>query len=91
MPAVRVNVRAQPGASRTEVVGWQGDTLRVRVQAPALEGRANAAVIELLAKALGVPRRCLRLERGETSREKVIAVDDLDEAEIRRRLERPAP
>ena len=91
MPTVRLIVRAQPGASRSEVVGWQGETLRVRVQAPPLEGRANAAVIELLAKALGVPRRCVRLERGETSREKVIAVDDLDEAEIRRRLERPVP
>jgi uncharacterized protein len=90
MPPVRLRVRAQPGASRSEVVGWQGDTLRVRVQAPPLEGRANAAVIELLAKALGVPRRSVRLERGETSREKVIAVDDLDEAEIRRRLGWPS-
>ena len=89
MPPVRLKVRAQPGASRSEVIGWQGDTLRVRVQAPPLEGRANAAVIELLAKALGVPRRCVRLERGETGREKLIAVDDLDEAEIRRRLGRP--
>ncbi len=89
MPTVRLVVRAQPGASRTEVVGWQGDTLRVRVQAPPLEGRANAAVIELLAKALSLPRRCLRLERGETSREKVIAIDDLDEVEVWRRLGRP--
>ena len=90
MPTTRLKVRAQPGASRSEVVGWQGECLRVRVQAPPLEGRANAAVIELLAKALGLPRRCLRLERGEASRDKVIAVDDLDEAETRRRLERPA-
>ncbi len=88
MPTVRLTVRAQPGASRSEVVGWQGGTLRVRVQAPPLEGRANAAVVELLAKALGVPRRSVRIERGETSREKVIAVDDLDEAEIHRRLDR---
>ena len=89
MPTARLNVRVQPGASRSEVVGWQGDTLRVRVQAPPLEGRANAAVIELLSSALDVPRRRLRLERGEASREKLIAVDGLDEAEIRRRLERP--
>ena len=91
MPTARLNVRVQPGASRSEVVGWQGDTLRVRVQAPPLEGRANAAVIELLSSALDVPRRRLRLERGEASREKVIAVDGLDEVEMRRRLERPPP
>lgn len=89
MPIVRLRVRVQPGASRSEVIGWQGQCLRVRVQAPPLEGRANAAVIDLLAKALDVPRRRLRLERGEATREKVIAVEGLEEADIRQRLERP--
>ena len=88
MPAdgARLSLRVQPGAKRSEVVGWQGEVLRVRVQAPPLEGRANAAVVELLARALGIPRGRVTLERGEASRDKVIAVEGLDAAEVRRRL-----
>lgn len=86
MPSARLKVRVQPGAKRSEVVGWQGDTLRVRVQAPPLEGRANAALIDLLARALGVPRSHVWLERGETSREKVLGVEGLDAEEVRARL-----
>ena len=86
MPSARLKVRVQPGAKRSEVVGWQGNTLRVRVQAPPLEGRANAALIDLLARAFGVPRSHVWLERGETSREKVLGVEGLDAEEIRARL-----
>jgi len=90
MPTARVNVRVQPGARRSEVVGWRGDTLRLRVQAPALEGRANAAVVELLANVLDVSRSRVWIERGETSHEKVLGVEGLDEVEVRRRLGWPA-
>ncbi len=84
MASLRLNVT--PSASRDAVVGWQGDVLRVHVRAPAQRGKANDAVLRLLAAALGVERRRLRIVRGETSRQKVVSVDGLDEAEIRARL-----
>jgi len=81
-----LRLKVTPSASRDVVVGWQGDVLRVRVRAPAQRGKANDAVLRLLADALGVERRRLRIVRGETSRQKVVSVDGLDEAEIRARL-----
>lgn len=81
-----LRLKVTPSASRDAVVGWQGDVLRVHVRAPAQRGKANDAVLRLLAAALGVERRRLRIIRGETSRQKVVSVDGLDEAEIRARL-----
>ena len=81
-----ITLRVTPSASRDAVVGWQGDVLRLRVAAPAQRGKANEAVLRLLAAALGIERRRLRIVRGHTSRQKVVSVDGLDEAEIRARL-----
>jgi uncharacterized protein (TIGR00251 family) len=81
-----LRLKVTPSASRDAVVGWQGDVLRVHVRAPAQRGKANDAVLRLLADALGVERRRLCIVRGETSRQKVVSVDGLDEAEIRARL-----
>jgi hypothetical protein len=69
------------------VLGLEGDVLRARVTAAPVEGRANEALLRLLAEALSVPRSSLRIVRGQRSREKVVAVDGLDAAEVRRRLE----
>jgi uncharacterized protein (TIGR00251 family) len=85
-----LRLKVTPSASRDAVVGWQGDVLRVHVRAPAQRGKANDAVLRLLADALGVERRRLRIVRGETSRQKVVSVDGLDEAEIRARLGSPS-
>jgi uncharacterized protein (TIGR00251 family) len=63
-------VHAQPGAKRTEVSGLHGDALKVRVAAPALEDRANEALVEFLAKRFGVARRDVTLVSGAKSREK---------------------
>ncbi len=81
-----LRLKVTPSASRDAVVGWQGDVLRVHVRAPAQRGKANDAVLRLLADALGVERRRLRIVRGETSRQKVVSVDGLEQAEIRVRL-----
>jgi len=70
-----LHVRVQPRARRNEVVGWQGDALRVRVTAPPADGEANRAVTELVAKALGVSKAKVRILSGTTSRLKQIAVD----------------
>jgi len=67
-------VHAQPGAKRTEVAGLHGDALRVRVAAPALEDRANDALIAFLAELFGVPKRAVTLVAGARSREKRFAI-----------------
>ncbi len=66
-----------PGASRTEVVGLQGDRLKVRVAAPPEKGAANKKLLDFLAKRLGLPKKAVRLAAGGQSREKVVEVLDL--------------
>ncbi len=73
--AVRFAVRAQPRASRSEVVGEYGDALRVRLAAPPVEGEANAELVKCLARWLGVPRGAVRLVVGATGRNKIVEVD----------------
>ena len=80
-------MRVQPGAARSEIAGWEPDgALRLRLQAPPVEGRANRALIEFLADALGVKRSAIRLVHGATARRKLIEIDGLTEAEVRTRL-----
>lgn len=73
----RFAVRLTPRASRDGVDGVVEGVLRVRVTAPPVDGAANDALLRLLASALRVPRRDVRLVSGETARQKVVAVDDV--------------
>ena len=82
-----IKVRVQPKSSRNQVDGFQDGALRVRVTAAPTEGQANAAVIAILAKTLGVSKSRLEIIRGHTSRDKVISVDALTEQEVRRKIE----
>ncbi len=75
---VVISVHAQPGAGRTEVVGRHGDALKVRVAVPPERGRANEAIAQLLAGALGVKPAAVALTGGETSRTKRFTVTGLD-------------
>ena len=77
---VRISIRVQPRASRDEVSGLHGDALKVRVTAPATEGAANAAVVELLAATFGVSRRAVTLVAGATSRSKIVELEGVDES-----------
>ncbi|MBI3964388.1 MAG: DUF167 domain-containing protein [Chloroflexi bacterium] len=81
-----LDVRVQPGAKRESVTAQPDGSLRVSVRAPALEGRANRAVEELLAKTLGIPRSRVRIIRGESARQKVVEVETLDAEECLRRI-----
>lgn len=83
----RFAVRVQPRASRDEVVGVQESHLRVRLTAPPVEGQANAALVDLLAKRLGVRRSAVSIVSGETGRLKWVEVAGLTPAELVRRLE----
>lgn len=86
----RFTIRVKPGASRPSVGGAYGDdhALIVSVHSPPVDGRANAAVIDALARALEVSRRNLSITAGATSRTKVIEiqVDDEQDDRVRTRL-----
>lgn len=84
---MRLPVKVVPKSSRDRVAGWVGDALKICVTAAPERGKANAAVIDVLAQALGLPRRAIRVVAGESSPRKIIEIDELDEAEVRRRLQ----
>ena len=79
----RVDVHVQPRASRSEIVGLHGAALKVRLQAPPIEGAANEALVSLLPERLGVPRRAVRVIAGATSRTKTVEVDGTTEDAVR--------
>ena len=76
--SVRIALHVTPRSARDEVVGWKGSELGVRVTAPPEGGKANDAVIRLLAKALTVPMRDVRVIRGGSSRHKMLEIDGID-------------
>ena len=81
-----MRLRVVPNAKRNAVIGEYGDAIKVKIAAPALDGKANEAVRDFLATTLGVPGRSVTLISGEKSRDKVVAVEDLDAATQRQRL-----
>jgi hypothetical protein len=81
-----LHVRVQPRARRNEILGWQGDALRVRVTAPPADGQANHAVADLLADALGIAASRIALVRGAASRDKLFRVERLSPSDVRARL-----
>lgn len=82
-PSCRLRLRVVPGARSNSIVGREGDVWKVRVAVPAERGRANAALIAILAEALGVPKSAVTLVVGGGTRDKVIEVQGLsaDQAE----------
>jgi uncharacterized protein len=77
-----IEVYVQPRASRSEILGIHDGALRVRIAAPPVDGAANAEVIALLAKALGVPRSRVELLSGQTSRRKRMLIHGMTDADI---------
>ena len=69
-----ISVHAQPGTKKSAVAGLHGESLKVRVAAPPVEGKANEALTAFVAKALGVPRRAVSIVKGASSREKLLLV-----------------
>lgn len=87
---VRFRVRVQPRARREEIAGVHEGALRVRVNAPPVEGRANRAVLELLAEHLRVPRSSIKITGGQHARIKSVEVAGLDSATVLARLRLPS-
>lgn len=79
-------IKAVPNAPRNQVVGWLGDALKVKVHAPALEGRANEELCEFLAGELDLPKRAVTLAHGDKSRQKLVRITGLTLAEVRAKL-----
>ena len=83
---VRLRVRVQPSASRSEVAGRYGDAIRIRLASPPVDGKANEALARLLSELLGVPHRAVTILAGAASRSKVVDVAGVDVASATRLL-----
>jgi uncharacterized protein len=84
MATLRVHI--VPNAKQNKVMGERGDAIKIKLRAPALEGKANAALRIFLAEELKISERSILLERGQKSREKIIHIEGLSEGEVRSRL-----
>src|SRR6266581_3612597 len=80
--AVTFSVRVQPRASKDEVAGEMGGALKVRLQAPAVEDRANEALVDFLAQLLKTPRSAVSILSGERSRTKRIEIRGVTRQQI---------
>ncbi|MBB4013214.1 hypothetical protein GGR36_002560 [Niveibacterium umoris] len=73
-----LSLHIQPGASRTEIAGLHGDALKIRLAAPPVDGKANAALLAFIADTLDLPKRAVTLESGASSRQKRVRVEGAD-------------
>jgi uncharacterized protein (TIGR00251 family) len=83
---VTIQVHIVPNAKIDKVVGEHGDAIKIKLRAPAVEGKANTALRCFLAEELDIPQRAITLLHGQRSRDKVIRIDGLSEEAIRRFL-----
>ena len=86
-PTCQLTIKAVPNAPRTEVAGWMGDTLKLKLHAPPVDGKANAELCRYLADALGLPRSAIRVVTGETARVKRVQLIGLSLDAVRVRLD----
>ncbi len=82
-----LKIRVQPRASRNQVDGCEGDTLRLRVTAPPTEGKANAGVIALLSRMLEISKSRIEIIRGHNSRDRIVSIRALTTPEVLSRIE----
>ncbi len=85
--AVRIALKVVPGSTREGIAGWLGEALKVRVRAPAEAGRANAAVVRVVAEALGLAPDAVRIAAGGASPKKTLEIDGLDLPALRARID----
>ena len=81
-----LSVHVQPAAKRSEIVGLHGDALKVRLAAPAIDGRASAALIEFFAQRLGLAKSLIELKSGHQSRRKRLTLSGVSASSLRRLL-----
>jgi uncharacterized protein len=81
---VRLSVRVQPRASTNGIAGIHGNSLKVRLTAPPVEGAANEALVNFLADTFAVPRRAIKILAGESSRSKIVEIEGVTERDVYR-------
>jgi uncharacterized protein (TIGR00251 family) len=82
----RLRLRVSPGSGRAAIVGRHGDAWKIRVTEPPEHGRANDAVVQLLAKTLALPRDAVAIVSGHSGRDKIVELTGVGPALIERRL-----
>lgn len=82
--SLTLTIQTTPNAPRSEVVGWLGDRIKVKVKAPAVEGKANAELLRFLAERFGVRPHAVTLVRGETARLKTVRIEGAEAADLER-------
>lgn len=82
----RVRVRLSPRSAKDAILDKEGGVYRIKVKAPPLEGRANRALVALLAKTLRVPKRDVEIAAGEKSRDKALRIRGVTQEEVERRF-----
>ena len=85
----RLNIKVVPGASRDQIVGWLGDALKIKVTAPPENGKANEAVVTLLAKTLGARRDTIEIVSGHGSSAKTVDIAPMDNDVIKKVIGEP--
>ncbi len=84
--SARLVVHVQPRAAKSEIAGRHGDAIKVRLQAPPVDGAANGELVRFLAETLGIPRRSVTIKSGLTSRRKTVEIEGLGAADLAARL-----
>jgi uncharacterized protein (TIGR00251 family) len=83
---VRIAIKVQPRAKKTELAGKIGDAYKLRLAAPPVDGKANDACVRFLADRFGVPQSAVRIVQGLSSRMKIVEIDGADPAKVERVL-----
>lgn len=84
--AAKLKIRVIPNAKKTEFAGSRGDEIVLRLNAPAIEGRANVAAVEFLSRFFGVSRSAVVITGGERSRHKIVEIVGLKNGDLERKL-----
>ena len=90
MKPARLHLRVSPGATRSRIVGKHGDGWKIHVTAPPEDGRANAAVVRLIADTVSVSRGAVSVVSGHGSRDKIVELAGIELARVERRLNEAA-
>lgn len=73
---MKISLKITPNAKRSEILGWEDGVLKLKIAAPAVDGKANAVLVRFLAETLGVPKSHIVILKGETSRNKLVEIPD---------------
>lgn len=85
--STQLAIKAVPNAARSELVGWLGDALKVKLKAPPVDGKANAELCRFLAATLDLPKGAVTLATGASARQKRVQIDGLDADALRTRID----